>query len=194
VQTLIYVILACIVISMLAFLVIVYMIWASNNRLIALEERCDNAFADIDTMLKQRHDLIPGLVDTVRNIAGHESAMLDKIIAARAAAVRPAAPEARQAAEAELGQTVSSALTIVEAYPELAASSHVRDLREQFTALENRITAARRFHNLTVSEYNATLRQFPTSMIGYRKQLARKPLFDLGSERARHEDAASLTL
>ena len=157
--------------------------WLTFNRLMALDERCNTAFADVDVQLKHRHNLIPGLVETVRGYVGHEAAVLTEVTKARASALRASGPEMRLEAETQVGQSISSLLTIVERYPELQASSHFRDLRMELTDAENRITAARRYYNLAVDEFNATLRQFPGNVIGTAGRLGRRKAFDLGIER-----------
>lgn len=157
--------------------------WSSYNRLVALDERCNTAFADVDVHLKHRHSLIPGLVETVRGFVGHESAVLTEVTKARASALAAAGPETRLEAETQVGQSISSLMTVVERYPDLQASAHFRDLRRDLTDAENRITASRRFHNLAVDEFNATRRQFPGNLVGAAGRLGRRKPYDLGVER-----------
>ena len=160
-----------------------FMIWNTHNRLVALDARCDTAFADVDVHLKHRHNLIPGLVETVRGYANHERDVLTAVTEARASAARAATPDLQMEAETQLGQSVNTILQIAERYPELQASSHFRELRQELTDAENRITAARRFHNLAIEEYNSTLRQFPGSFVANAKRLTTRRPFDLGIER-----------
>ena len=155
----------------------------TSNTLVALDQRCETAFADIDVHLKHRHNLIPGLVETVRGYATHEKDVLTSVTEARASAVRASSPQLQMDAEMQLGQSVNSVLNIAERYPELVASSHFRQLRQELTDCENRITAARRFHNLAIEEYNATIRQFPGSFVAGKKRLSTRRPFDLGIER-----------
>ena len=157
--------------------------WLTYNRLMALDERCETAFADVDVQLKHRHNLIPGLVETVRGYAGHELTVLTEVTRARANALSAANPDTRLEAETQVGQSITSLLTVVERYPELQASAHFRDLRVELADAENRITAARRFFNLAIDEFNATLRQFPGNVIGAAVRLSRRKHFDLGIER-----------
>ena len=155
---------------------------SSYNRLQALDERCNTAFADVDVHLKHRHSLIPGLVETVRGFVGHELAVLTEVTKARAGALHATSPDVRLQAETQVGQSITTLLTVVESYPELQASAHFRELRMELTDAEHRITASRRFFNLAVDEFNATLRQFPGNLVGGRRLGRRKP-FDLGIER-----------
>ncbi|WP_460450708.1 LemA family protein [Alsobacter sp. SYSU BS001988] len=161
----------------------VYVAIAVRNRLVALDERCGTAFADIDVHLKHRQNLIPGLVETVRGFAAHESDILLGVTKARAEALAAAAPDARLKAEKNLTQNINTLLGIAERYPELRASEHFTALRDELIAAENRITASRRFYNIAVGEYGATLRQFPGSLIARRCGMSKRLPFDLGVER-----------
>ena len=160
-----------------------FLVWLTYNRLMALDERCNTAFADIDVQMKHRHSLIPGLIETVRGFAGHELAILKEVTQARAKALTSHAPESRLDAELQVGQTLTVLLSVVGQYPEIQASSHFHTLRLELSDAENRIAAARRFYNLAVDEFNATLRQFPGNRIGEAARLARRKPFDLGVER-----------
>jgi LemA protein len=166
--------------------------WWTHNRLMALDERCATAFADVDVQLKHRHNLIPGLVETVRGYAGHELTVLTEVTRARANALSAANPDTRLEAETQVGQSITSLLTVVERYPELQASVHFRDLRVELADAENRITAARRFFNLAIDEFNATLRQFPGNVIGAAVRLSRRKHFDLGIERVLLDEAVAI--
>lgn len=168
--------------------------WSTHNRLMALDERCNTAFADVDVQLKHRHNLIPGLVEIVRGFAGHELTVLTEVTRARASALRASAPEMRLEAEAQVGLSLNSLLSVVERYPEIQASAHFRDLRVELSDAENRITAARRFYNLAVDEFNATLRQFPGNRIGHAVRLSRRKAFDLGVERMLLDEPVAIKL
>jgi len=156
---------------------------ATHNRLIALDQRCETAFADIDVHLKHRQNLIPGLVETVRGFASHEHDILLGITEARAEALQAVAPEARLKAEKNLTQNINALIGMAERYPDLRASTHFTELRQELVDAENRITASRRFYNLAVGEYGATLRQFPGSYIARLRNMNARQPFDLGIER-----------
>src|SRR5689334_4784399 len=83
------------------------LVWTTYNRLVALDERCDTAFADVDVQLKHRHNLIPGLVETVRGYAGHELSVLTEVTRARTTALRATSPETRLEAETQVGQSIN---------------------------------------------------------------------------------------
>jgi LemA protein len=155
----------------------------SNNRLMALDGRCDTASSDIDVHLKHRHNLIPGLVETVRAYATHERDIIMNVTQARAMALAASTSDAKLRAERDLTQNITSLMSMADKFPDLQASSHFRELRQDLTDCENRITAARRFHNLAIEEYNVALRQFPGSFIGGFRRLNVRRHFDLGIER-----------
>ena len=165
---------------------------ATHNRLVALDQRCDTAFADVDVHLKHRQNLIPGLVETVRGFANHESDILLGVTQARAAALQAVAPEMRLEAEKNLTQNINALIGMAERYPELKASTHFSDLRRELVDAENRITASRRFYNLAVGEYDATLRQFPGSSIARTCKMNVRMPFDLGIERVLIDEPVSI--
>jgi LemA protein len=169
-------------------------ILAVYNRLVALARRCDQAFADIDVQLKQRHDLIPNLVETVKGYAKHESTTLDAIMKARHAAQNAPTPAAALQAEGVLGATLGRLMAVTEAqYPELQASSHFASLRDELADTENKISASRRYLNNAVGEYNSTLEQFPANIIAWMFGMSVKAFYDLGTEgRARMDVAPSV--
>jgi LemA protein len=165
---------------------------ATHNRLVALDQRCETAFADVDVHLKHRQNLIPGLVETVRGFTKHENDILLGVSHARAAALQAVAPEMRLEAEKNLTQNINALIGLAERYPELKASSHFSELRRELIDAENRITASRRFYNLAVGEYDATLRQFPGSTIARLFKMNVRMPFDLGIERVLIDEPVSI--
>jgi LemA protein len=160
-----------------------YIAFTTHNRLVALDQRCETAFGDVDVHLKHRHNLIPPLVETVRGFAKHESEILQSVTAARAEALQASSPEMRLSAEQNLTQNITALIGMAERYPELKASTHFSDLRRELVDAENRVTASRRFYNLAVEEYDTTLRQFPGSTIARLFNMNMRMRFDLGIER-----------
>jgi LemA protein len=176
-------VLVCVAALALLIAVPAYVAFATHNRLVALDQRCETAFGDIDVHLKHRHNLIPPLVETVRGFAKHESDVLKGVTEARAAALQAASPDMRLSAEQNLTQNINALIGMAERYPELKASTHFSDLRRELVDVENRVTASRRFYNLAVEEYGITLRQFPGSTIGRLFNMNLRTRFDLGIER-----------
>ncbi len=174
-------ILACSVAFLFAVPLVVA--WTMHNRLVALDQRCETAFADIDVHLKHRQNLIPSLVETVRGFTKHENDILLGVTQARAEALRAVSPEMRLSAEANLTQNINALIGMAEQFPDLKASAHFSELRKELVDAENRITASRRFYNLAVGEYGATRRQFPGSAIAKLCNMSIRVPFDLGIER-----------
>src|ERR1700729_2071818 len=137
--------------------VVVVVLWAiaTYNGLVSMRQRVNQAFADIDVQLRQRHDLIPNLVETVKGYASHERGTLEAVIQARNAAMGAQGPQAQAAAEQQLSGTLGRLIALSEAYPDLKANTNFQQLQAQLTDIENKLAAARRFFNNTVSEYNA---------------------------------------
>jgi LemA protein len=173
----------CLATLLLLIAIPCYVAFATHNRLVALDQRCETAFGDIDVHLKHRHNLIPPLVETVRGFVKHESDILLGVTRARAEALQAATPELRLSAEKNLTQNINALIGMAEHFPELKASTHFAELRRELVDAENRITASRRFYNLAVEEYSTTLRQFPGSYIGRLFKMSVRMPYDLGIER-----------
>ena len=125
------------------------------------------AWSDIDIQLKRRHDLIPNLVETVKGYATHESTVFQNVTEARAAAVAAGAsatPQQRAQAENVLTGALRSVFAVAENYPQLQAIQEFKDLSENLTATEDKISFARRFYNGNVRDYNTALQTFPTNL------------------------------
>jgi LemA protein len=176
-------IIVCVAVLALLIAVPAYIAFTTHNRLVALDQRCETAFGDIDVHLKHRHNLIPGLVETVRGFAKHENDILLGVTQARAEALRASSPDIRLRAEKNLTQNINALIGMAEHYPDLKASTHFSELRRELVDAENRVTASRRFYNLAVEEYGTTLRQFPGSYIGRLFRMGTRMRFDLGIER-----------
>jgi LemA protein len=148
-----------IVIGVLVVLVVwIIMIY---NGLVAMRQRVNQSFADIDVQLKQRQDLIPNLVETVKGYASHERGTLEAVIKARQAAV--AAPDLQQkvAAENMLSGALRQMFALSESYPDLKANQNFQQLQGELTDIENKLAASRRFFNNAVQEYNTGIQNFP---------------------------------
>jgi LemA protein len=152
-----------IIIAIIAVVVILFI--TIYNRLVALNQRTGQAWSDIAVQLKQRHDLVPNLVETVRGYAAHERGTLEAVVQARNAAVAASGPQAQAQAENMLSGALRQLFALAESYPNLKANDNFRDLQAQLTDIENKIAAARRFFNNAVSEYNASIQQFPAVIL-----------------------------
>jgi len=159
------------------------------NRLVALRQNANEAFADIDVQLKQRQDLIPNLVETVKGYAAHERGTLDEVTQARAAAASAPTLEARAQAESALTGALGRLMAVAESYPELKANQNFLQLQGELADIENKIAAARRFFNNAVGEYNASIQRFPAVMIAGMAGFAPRDFFDVGADRAQLQTA-----
>lgn len=178
--------LSLVVISALA------MMWSGYNRLVMLDSRCEAALSDVDVQLKHRHGLLPNLVETVKGFASQERTVLEQVTAARGRALGARTEESRVEAESDLSGRVQMLLTVAEKYPELQSDRHFRNLAQEIADAEHKIAAARRYHNSTVKEYNASLRQFPNNLIAGRMSLGQRAHYDLGMERIFVEEAPTV--
>ena len=150
------------------------------NRLVALRQRVDQSFADIDVQLKQRHDLIPNLVETVKGYAAHERGTLEAVVQARNAAVAAQGPAQQAAAENMLTGALRQMFALAEAYPDLKANQNFQQLQAELSDVENKIAAARRFFNNAVQEYNTGIQQFPAVLMAGALGFTQKEFFDVG--------------
>jgi LemA protein len=154
------------------------------NRLVALRQNANEAFADIDVQLKQRQDLIPNLVETVKGYAAHERGTLDEVTQARAAAANAGNVESKVAAENVLSSALGRLMAVAEAYPELKANQNFLQLQAELADIENKLAAARRFFNNAVGEYNASVQRFPAMLIAGAAGFQPREFFDVGADRA----------
>ncbi len=165
---------ALIVLGILLALVVVLALWVVGiyNSLVALRNRFKNAFAQIDVQLKRRYDLIPNLVEVAKGYMKHESSTLEAVIKARniaAAAAQSAAANPADAnavrgllsAEAGLGGALSRLMVVSEQYPDLKANQNMKQLSEELTSTENKVSFARQAYNDSVMTYNTTRETFP---------------------------------
>ncbi|HSK21684.1 MAG TPA: LemA family protein [Egicoccus sp.] len=135
------------------------------NRLVKARVRVDEAWAQIDTQLQRRHDLIPNLVETVKGYAAHERETFEEVTNARAAAMQISQPAELANAENQLSQALGRLLAISENYPQLQADANFRQLQEELAHTENLVAGARGHYNASVRAYDETRQVFPTSVI-----------------------------
>ena len=161
--------------------------FAAYNRLVALRQRVDQSFADIDVQLKQRHDLIPNLVETVKGYAGHERGTLEDVVKARNSAISAQGPAQVATAENALTGALGKLIALSEAYPDLKANANFQQLQTELSDIENKVAASRRFFNNSVQEYNTGIQQLPASLFAASLGFTRKDFFDLGETRGQVE-------
>ncbi len=152
------------------------------NSLVALRQRTRQAFADIDVQLKQRRDLVPNLIETVKGYAGHERATLDAVIEARNRAQSAQGLADKSAAEGALTGALGRLVALAEAYPDLKANQNFLQLQNELGGLEDKIAAARRFFNNAAAEYNSARESFPAALFAASLGFGPQEFFDLGAE------------
>jgi LemA protein len=153
------------------------------NKLVKLRNNREQAFADVDVQLKQRHDMIPQLVDAVKGYMGHERGVLTAITEARSAAMKATTIDEKIAAENKLSTALEGLKVSVEAYPDLKASQNFMDLQNEIADIENKIAAARRFFNSATKELNIATELFPSNLIATLFNFKRETMFELGNQR-----------
>lgn len=166
---------------------LVMMVVSLYNRLVRFRNNREQAFSDIDVQLKQRHDLIPQLVDSVKGYMGHERGVLTEITEARSNAMKATTINEKIAAETKLSTALDGLKVSVEAYPDLKASQNFMDLQNEISDIENKIAAARRFFNSATKELNVATELFPSNLIATLFNFKREPMFELGTQRAEAE-------
>lgn len=149
-------------------LLVIVLLWAvvTYNGFVRLRNLVQESWRQVDVELHRRHDLIPTLVETVKGYAAHERGVLEAVTEARAAATRPGAGPAQQAAqENELTRALGRLFAVAEAYPQLRATENFAQLQRELTNTEDRIAAGRRFYNSNVREINTKVESFPSSIV-----------------------------
>lgn len=174
--------------------IVLVLLWVLGvyNGLVAMRQRINQAFADIDVQLKQRHDLIPNLVETVKGYAAHERGTLEAVIQARNTAVAARDPNAVVAAENVLSGALRQLFALAEAYPDLKAATSFQQLQAELSDIENKLAAARRFFNNAVQEFNTGIERFPAVLFAGSLGFTSRNFFDVGEERKTLEQAPAV--
>ena len=176
---------------MIALVVIILI--SLYNKLVKLRNHRENAFADIDVQLKQRHDLVPQLVESVKGYAKHEQETLDRVVTARSGAMNARTIDDKIKAENTLTSALAGLNVQLEAYPDLKANQNFLQLQEEISDVENKLAAVRRYFNSATRELNNAVQTFPSNVIagmfGFRKEM----MFDLGENRAALEEAPKIS-
>ena len=161
-----------VIVLLVLWIIVVY------NGLVAMRQRVNQSFADIDVQMKQRHDLIPNLVETVKGYAAHEREALEAVTKARQQAVQAQGVENQAQAENMLTAALRQLLAVAEAYPDLKANQNFLALQEELTGTEGRIAFSRQFYNEQVLSYDNSLEQFPTNIVAGMFNFEPKPYFE----------------
>ena len=152
------------------------------NRLVSLRNNRENAFANIDVQLKQRYDLVPQLVATVKGYATHEREVLERVTAARAAAMGAPSVNDKIMADNALTSALAGLKVSLEAYPDLKANQNFLQLQTEIADIENKLAATRRFFNSTTRELNTAVQAFPSNLIAGMFGFHKEPMFEIAQE------------
>ena len=172
-------IILAVVVLLILFVVGIY------NNLVSLKLRVENAWAQIDTQLKRRFDLIPNLVETVKGYAKHEEETLEKVIAARSKLTAGGSVNEVANASNEVSNCLKSIFALSEAYPDLKANENFNSLQIELSGTEDKIAFARQFYNDTVQKYNESIAVFPNSIIASMFKFTAKEFFEVTNEAER---------
>ena len=173
---------ALIVIGIVAVIVIVA-VASMYNGLVKLRNNRENAFANIDVQLKQRYDLVRQLVNTIKGYATHEKETLEKVTAARAAAMNATTVDEKVAADKALSGALAGLRVSLEAYPELKANENFLQLQNELADIENKLSAARRFFNSATREFNNACEVFPSNIVAGMFNFKRAPMYEATESR-----------
>ena len=174
-----------------AIVVVVLIIWfiSMYNGLVKLRNNRENAFANIDVQLKQRFDLVPQLVNTIKGYATHEKEVLEKVTAARAAAMSATTIDEKVAADKAMSSALSGLKVSLEAYPELKANQNFLQLQTELSDIENKLAAARRFFNSATREFNNACEVFPSNILAGMFKFKRAAMYEATENRETLEKA-----
>ena len=180
------------VIILVVLVVMVFWLIGIYNSLVRLRNTRQNAFADIDVQLRQRHDLIPQLVETVKGYATHERELLIRVTEARTAAMGATTIDEKIKTETQLSSALQGLKVSVEAYPDLKANENFVHLHASWNEAEEQISASRRYYNAAVTDYNNSIQTFPSSIIAKQMGFTHKNVFEISEEERQNINAKEL--
>lgn len=180
-----------IILAIVAILALILV--TAYNRLVRLRNNRENAFADIDVQLRQRHDLIPQLVEAVKGYMKHERELLIEVTNARASAMKADNINDKISAESRLSNAIGGIQVAVEAYPDLKANQNFMNLQEEISDVENKLAASRRFFNSATKELNVSVQSFPSNIVAGMFGFHAEPMFDLGDRRESMEEPPEMS-
>lgn len=167
---------------LLGLALLVVFVVAIYNGLIRLRNKCEEGWADIDTQLKRRYDLIPNLIETVKGYASHEAGTLEKVTQARTAAMNAKNIQEKEQAENMLTGALKSIFALAEQYPDLKANQNFLDLQKTLAEVEEHIQLSRRYYNATVRDFNTKIQVFPNTIIARPFGFSEKEFFQASDE------------
>jgi LemA protein len=165
-----------IIVGVIGYVIVTY------NSFVKLNQYIQNAWADIEVLLKRRYNLIPALVESVKGYSKYEQETLKKVIEARNGFENASSLKEKINASNNLNKTLGSIFALAEAYPDLKANSNFINLQNELANTENKISQARRYFNATIREYNTKVNMFPSNIIAQKFGFDKLPYFELNEE------------
>ncbi len=167
-------------------IIILIVLWIiyTFNRLVTLQKRVKEAWADIEVQLKRRYNLIPNLIETVKGYAAHEKEVFEKVTEARTKAMSAQTVKEKAEAENFLSSTLKSLFAVAERYPDLKAIESFTKLMTELRDTEDKILAARRFYNSVVRDFNTKIDRFPERLFAKKLGFEKAEFFEIEAEEA----------
>ena len=159
-------------------IVVIIIVWFFSfyNRIIRLENRIDESWAQIDVQLKRRSDLIPNLLQAVKGYMNHEREVLESVTRARTSLMDARTPQENVDADNMLNGALKSLFAVAEAYPDLKANTNFLNLQDELSHTENKVAYARQHYNQSVLNYNNTVETFPGVIFAKRMNKLERPM------------------
>ncbi|MFC1628164.1 LemA family protein [Gemmatimonadota bacterium] len=159
---------------------VIFFVIGTYNNLVQLRNRVRNSWSQIDVQLKRRYDLIPNLVEVVKDYMEYEQETLQRVIEARNQAIGASGVKEQGAAENVLSGALRQLFALVENYPDLKANQNVLSLQEELTSTENKISFSRQHYNDMVMTFNTRIEQFPANMVAGMFNFGQEDFFEIG--------------
>ena len=170
------------IIAIIVIVVIIAWVISTYNSLVPLRNKVKNAFAQIDTQLQRRFDLVPNLVETVKGYASHEQHVFENVAASRSGYMNATSNEQKLEMNNQLTSTLKTLFAVAENYPELKANANFMSLQEELSEIEEKIVYARQFYNDAVTIYNNKIQLFPGNIIAGIFGFKEEALFNVTDE------------
>ena len=182
-----------IIVLSIVFVIIVLIIISISNGIIRKRNQVNNALGSVDAQLKKRYDLIPNLVETVKQYATHEKSILEEVTALRTRAMSGnISKQEKDEIDNKISRSISGIMVAVENYPDLKASENFINLQQNLTEVESQISAARRFYNTAVTEYNNSIETFPGNIIANLNKYQPMEVFEITEQERKNVNVKDL--
>lgn len=164
--------------------IVLLVLWVISlyNNMVRLRNNRETAFGNIDVQLKQRYDLVPQLVETVKGYAAHEKSLLEGITQARSACMSATNINDKIEADNQFSKALAGLRVQVEAYPELKANQNFLQLQTELSDIENKLAATRRYFNATTRELNNAVQTFPGNILAGTFGFHKEPMFEIPAQ------------